>query len=515
MNSGPAVPVGWRAWWRAGWPAVAPYLVLLSVGLVGLDYGFHDDEPVPIRLTRQAWEQETLLPGWYDWPAMAFNLTTLGSLPEALGDLRLDRRGCSPALSAWLRTDAFKLRCRRLFLALAALTVVWVYYGGYLLAGPVAGTVAAWLLAVSWEFGYHARWVNPDAITTQFTALGLLCLLAFARSGERRWLTAAALVAGVAASSKYQAFLLLPAVLFAARPGRGQPALGTWLRLLGWFTLAFVLVTPGLLLQPLTLLRAFVWQMGHYASGHLCHTVHPGPDHLGRLLRYLGTELFAFQQPLALLWFATALSGGGLLLRRQPRAAFALVGFPLFYLLVCGSQRALFVRNILLVAPPLALLAGYAVAQAAARRRGVLLLAALALLPQLLFAGWAAGTARDRQTDRAARDLAAALRRAPQTTWWLSPAARRQLAAAGEAVPPNALAADPATAARWVALDTEFWPDVTQRPVNQPLSRRWYGPYEINVNWYVGTSNPRLLELTRQRAASLTPAPQTPGWPPR
>ena len=77
----------------------------------------------------------------------------------------------------------------------------------------LAAALGGSIYVLSWEFGYHARWIAPDLVTAQFVALFVF----FVAKAERvenpgGWLTAAAVAAGLATATKYTAGGLVPAL---------------------------------------------------------------------------------------------------------------------------------------------------------------------------------------------------------------------------------------------------------------------------------------------------------------
>src|SRR5205814_5228839 len=100
------------------------------------------------------------------------------------------------------------------FLVVSALGIIWVYLAGWVLTHRWwQATLAAAILGLSWEIAYHARWLAADCLLAQFAALCLLLLVLHNRRGQVGWLWAAAIVAGLAAGTKYQGALLVGPVM--------------------------------------------------------------------------------------------------------------------------------------------------------------------------------------------------------------------------------------------------------------------------------------------------------------
>lgn len=100
-------------------------------------------------------------------------------------------------------------------------TVALVYVLGRLLFGPMAGAVAALLLAV---MPYHvviSRQIILDGPMTFFATATMVCLALAARTEERRWLLSAGACLGLAALSKETAIILVgPAFVFLSLANR-------------------------------------------------------------------------------------------------------------------------------------------------------------------------------------------------------------------------------------------------------------------------------------------------------
>jgi hypothetical protein len=103
-------------------------------------------------------------------------------------------------------------------------------------------------------------------------------------------------------------------------------------------------------------------QLREFRKSHNFHTVEPGLAHLGRILEFVVLDLFAASAPWSVILAALAALGMAVTARRQPLFFFAIVVPVLLYLAYFASQRVMIVRNLLLVLPPLALLAAVGLA---------------------------------------------------------------------------------------------------------------------------------------------------------
>ncbi|MEL6427666.1 MAG: phospholipid carrier-dependent glycosyltransferase [Planctomycetota bacterium] len=434
--------------WYALLPVLVPLTLLLGPGLYALDFGVHWDEAGRwIEPVARAYEQGTLLPGRYNYPSLGYALTLLATAPEAVGAL-LGGLDVREHVLAAVREPGFPLRLRALFLVASSLSVVWLY--GLVLrwrGSWIEALVAASLLGSSWEVTYHARWVATDALVMQFGALVALCATCAVLTGERqrRWLCAAAVAAGLACGTKYPGGLLLAPVAVAAC-ARATRAAGWSLRSLGrdlaaiavLFAVTFVATTPGSLLEFEQFRAGIEYERYHYLeAGHGIYTVEAGLPHLARIAEYLGGHVLSTHAPAAWALSAAALVGLVATLRERPALALLLIAFPAFTALYLSGAVVLAVRNVLAVAPFLALFAarGLGVLASPARplavRGAVLGAAALILVGNAVHGARAAERTAHRGMARTALEVRAHVASRPGSTFALAPRARSALAAHG------------------------------------------------------------------------------------
>ncbi|MCB9550052.1 MAG: glycosyltransferase family 39 protein [Myxococcales bacterium] len=361
---------------RARLPLIALGLLLALTtfaGVRGLDFGRHWDERHLVGQAHQALRSKLLLPRSYHYPSMSFWLATtglaLGDVPEKLESpsLRPDGQRTATAPAPALPGDPV-LRIRLIFLLFSSLIGLWTYLAAR--AAELArwpAVFAAAGVATSFELGYHQRWIAPDAVMAQLGALALWLLLR--ARGDRRWLLAGAVAAGLCCGAKYTGGIFLFGALgvaWAATRGQGRwRVVGTLAATAALFGAAYLLTTPGTLLDYGRFLHHLSYELAHYAKGHGSYSVPDTSTHLAKMGAWLGGAALSPWPTVAWAWAALALLGLGLTLRRGRR--WLLVVLPLAYLLFLGRQRVLIVRNLLILLPFLAIWAAIGAAWLAER----------------------------------------------------------------------------------------------------------------------------------------------------
>jgi 4-amino-4-deoxy-L-arabinose transferase-like glycosyltransferase len=335
----------------------ALFCVVLAAGWWTRDFGRHWDEGFQVEMVQRTASTGTFLPGWYRYPSLTYWLSLASIAPSAAAS-GFERE----AVIAEAASPRFKLRGRLLYWTVAYLALFWVACLAWRVTrSEPAAFLAALVLALSFEFHYHARWMTSDAINAQLVVAAVLLAVIYHASGRTGWLVAAAAVVGLAIGAKYPGGLALAplglAILYrhGRRPGR---AIAYGCGALAIALAVFLLTTPGAVLEHELFQRDVEQELRHYRErGHLAYTVEPGLPHLARMLVYLGVSALSFQPAIALGLCVLALVGAAALARRDRRLAGLLVVLPLVYLLYFSTQRVMAVRNLQVLMPLLAVLA--------------------------------------------------------------------------------------------------------------------------------------------------------------
>ena len=307
----------------------------------------------------------------------------------------------------------------------------------------------------------------------------------------------------------------------SAQTSRRELALSL-VKLAAIFAGTYLVTTPATVFDARLFTAGVRYELHHYATGHVGHTVSPGLAHGWSILIYFSSVIFSYYQPIALMFFAFSVIGVFSLSKESPRKAVLFLCFPVLYLLYFSSQRAMVVRNLLVVIPYLAVTAarGAAILWGCLRRMSSATFEvgrAELNLPQTAFAliilasllvncGWlvyATETIVDRHTDRFINEVAHYISADSGRRYFLSPRVRVQLATLFSQRAPN-ITDDPAQADQVIFYASEGLKSWKDWPANRPWLTTWFGPHEVNFNIYPNWwGDDRILVMSMRKVRSL------------
>jgi hypothetical protein len=478
-------------------------------------------------------ETGVFLPRSYNYGSMIFDIGTILLLPRTIPFLITTARESQPyytqpyqelvpketsaSLVAFATSNDFLLRMRAVFLVLTSLTGVWVFIAvrAFKRSGWEAVFASAVILT-SWEIAYHARWVAPDTIQMHFTALWLMFFALALNSGTPAslWLRLSAVAAGLASGTKYQGgVLLVPTIIysllrFSTTPGAFRKAAKEIMYNATAFAAAFVMSTPGFVLDPLLFWQSLRHVSQVYATGHFGFTVGAVGQHGLLLFMYLTQVLTSHWRVASLVLSAFTCLGVFILWKERPAATILLLCAPVIHTSVMICYRVMFVRNYLLLVPFIALFA----ARGAFRvwnisypvvwiRRGFvscLILLFLANVTFLAFAAWTI-TLHHRPTGA---DIVKYLKAHPDRRYLLSSTVAD--AVAEENVALGNTTRDSSVAQRYIFYSDEddLWTKVSS---NRPdRYQRVSGPLDVNIDYYASWQGAeKVLDVSIDRAREM------------
>jgi 4-amino-4-deoxy-L-arabinose transferase-like glycosyltransferase len=496
------------------------WLFNLYTGAMGIDFRSHWDERKLFKSIRESIPVGKILPGWYNYPSMIYDLTVLSAAPEILTTYLSDRSTFRENMEKQLLGQdlrKFTLRARMVFLVITTLTIVWTYLLVLIWAkhSPQALLSSA-ILASSWEFAYHARWIAPDAILMQFGMLAiLLVFLALNSTGRRKfiWLMAAVVAAGLACATKYfGGIFLVPVFIGGYRVLRDTGAkwgsyIALFFVLAAIFSLTFLLITPGTLMDTARMIVDVRYEIGHYQTGDTGYTVNAGWQHFSLLFIYLLGVFFSKYFWISLLFSGLVLIGLYNLLTRNWKAieTWVFLSVPLLFIPYVSQQRVMMVRNDLLLFPFLAILCARGVNVLwnsrlfRSNRIARVILAVGLLLALLVNFNWlyyAGRSISPNLTNDWSQMLPRYLLANKDATYYLSAGVRREL---NTNELPNVVS-DPLLADKLVFVFDEVDHPLANRPnVYDPI----FGPYEVNFDYYPSWNEDERILVMPMKAALL------------
>ena len=339
-------------------PLVLIFIGALLIRLIGVSWGLpndlrnyslHPDEQVNLLYARQIIPTQLhFTPGNYSYGTLY--LTMLRVVSDVVLGLSggLDAAGnISPGALSQIHLAGRLLNC---FFG-AGLVALTFGIGRRVLSG-VGAYVAAGVVAVAPALLVHSRFQTVDMLAT---LLAIACVHACVRLVEdeapvMKWTIMAGVFAGMSAGTKYVGlvaiFALLPAVRYVKKPA--MFGLGLLVALA-----AFVITTPGCLLDNQAFVRDFTFELNHSKTGHGVVFMGTSPAwifHIGNL-----------SSGSSILTVLLGLVGLGLAMFKKNTWAMILgVFFLIYYVAVSGGQIK-FMRYILPLIPVLALGVGYAI----------------------------------------------------------------------------------------------------------------------------------------------------------
>ena len=335
------------------------YVFLVANGWLGTDFGRHWDEHLFVEFVDAFHLHGQWIPTLYLYPSFCFWLTLLASFFF---------RWLHPGLAGMplLQDMDFSVFSRDVFVAVASLGVVWVY----LLTLKITkrlwfSCLAGLIFCGSFEFSYHSRWAVSDLIAAQFAILSTLLL--FSDKSLARRVGWSALVAGVAAGTKYTAGIVVLNILLllasSLQPWKKAEQARQFFRLsllTGLcFGFAFFVTTPGCVYHLKSFVHDLWMQKSIYAGGHLGYTVTPGWDCFSRIILYYLLVLFSPLTIGSILVCLLGLAGAAYAGCRREWNIFGLFLVMLIYTGYVSLFKVMIVRNLLYVLPYFVVLAAY------------------------------------------------------------------------------------------------------------------------------------------------------------
>ena len=280
--------------------ALPPTFLLIlfwSVCFYGIDFGSHWDErrakldSVKKSVETGIFMQSVNEPDGfsYNYGGVNYLLTWSAFAPELaryVWNGPYTREALSATIGPLIDTQTILLRSRAIFAFVSSLSIVWLYCLIRVLdRNRTEAFFAAAILSLSWEVGYHSRWIAPDVVMMQFAVLAFLCVAIAMKKRSVGWYYGGAIVTGLVVGTKYPGGFVLPFLLIGAAYTLWQErssvvyVLKHVLGLAAATCLSFISTTPGALLDPFRFVAQLQTQSEAYAGGFFGYSIQGGLHH--------------------------------------------------------------------------------------------------------------------------------------------------------------------------------------------------------------------------------------------
>jgi len=509
---------------------IALLILFWGVGLYGLDFGVHWDETrakldsVQASLNTGVFMQSVMEPGGtnYNYGGVNYLLTWSGFVPEVAQYLikgPLTREALLEAIGPIVYSPRIRLRVRAIYLFVSSLSIVWLFCLCVVLGRKYSEAfLAAAILGLSWEVGYHSRWMAPDGVMMQFAVLAFLCAALGLKRSSPAWFYGAAVAAGFAAGTKYPGALILPSLLVGAAYSqwRRVPSLLRVVKHVAGVAavmgLTFAVTTPGAVLDPFRFFAQVQEQQEIYGSGWYGYSVRPGLQHIAEILKYFSLEVFSHYWQISALLAVAALIGVLVLVFEFRLLAFLVGAFCILYVLFFSRQAALLVRNTLVIVPFLTLAASRGITALADRLgpkvgRVLYALVGVALMMNVGWNVYAAEQINKRGNwEFALRNFEAYAEKSGRESFLVSQELMRELKKVPDRLPSN-IVSDAGTSFTKVAFlqaEGPEWYWETWPANHWGLYDATFGAQEVNLEAYpTFVGNQRVIVVSRKQLDAL------------
>jgi len=334
----------------------------ILISAIALDFGRHWDEIIQFDLVHDALNDKTTFPtDFYNYPSLTYWLAFIG--------YGIATRFNIVYPSDLVTTDAYEFT-RLIFVIASTSIAVWLYLALRKFVRESIALAMSLMSLASYQFAYHSRWIAPDAVLAAVFALFIWVFCNAASTGRLRWFYASFVVAGIAASTKWQgAILVVPSLLLVGRLNlvdrrtRKRVVLAG----IGIFVVVVVVITPGLLFQTGEAIKDIRFELNHYATTHgTIYGVAPNDvsshfQYVANMLAYLSLNLTSRFWYISLALFVLSFFGAYCLSRKDKLISFGIAMPAVLLFLLFANQSVFIVRNFLVFLPVILFFAGFAI----------------------------------------------------------------------------------------------------------------------------------------------------------
>lgn len=305
------------------------------------DYSYHPDEFLLIGSAMMV--LQSFLPRFYNYPSLYIFLAALAVLIGA--GYGAASTGAQIYLAARIAT-----------VVMAVGAVGLTLWAGRILFDCSTGIIAALMLAIAPLHVQHSHFATVDVPSTLFIAAALGYSALVLRRGTVQVYALAGVMVGLAAGTKYNAGLVVLSPI-AAHFLRRSASIGPrrhmkLLALVGAALAAFVISTPGVLLEWNQFAHGLTYELRHSAQGHGLVFAGTGS---GLVYTFASSLWYGLGPAVALLFGAAAAYG----VVRRDRGVMVVLAFVVPYYLMISLSQVRFARYALPMYPAIALVCAW------------------------------------------------------------------------------------------------------------------------------------------------------------
>lgn len=331
----------------------------------GLPYADHPDEPAIANVALKMLRSGDLNPHFFLYPSFYFYiLLGVFSLRYRWGvwhGLYTNWQTMPITTDVYTTIPEFFVWGRMIAVVAGSLTIAGAYALGKRAWSWNAGVFAALVIATSPFLMRHSQYVTTDVVSAWLTLLAFSGAVAVLGNGRWQAYLLAGLLAGLAASTKYNAGIVAAPIVVAHVLFWRRAAIVRGLRLIVAGVAAligFVAGSPYVVLAWPEFRRGLAAQVQNYSAG--VHGDLIGAWNIGGYLSFFWNDGLRASVSIAVLL------GIAIMLRRRPAQGILWLSFAVPYLLIHLAQPSTFMRNLLPLIVLCALPAGVACAEAVA-----------------------------------------------------------------------------------------------------------------------------------------------------
>lgn len=341
---------------RNNWKVIAVSAFVIAAAAVlrlyGLRWGlpgdlhqasYHPDEFFIVGTAMMVYVGQAVIPRFYNYPSLFIYITTF-AVALIVGS------GVDPT------TTNVYLAARVVTVVTGTLAVGVTLWAGWILYGGPGAFIAALILAVMPIHVQHSHFATVDVPSTLFVAAALGFAGCVLKRGLWRDYLLAGIMAGLAAGTKYNAGLVILAVVAAhfLRDGLRWRAMRDpriWAAV-GCTLAAFLVSTPGVLLRFSDFWYGFSYELKHSSTGHGLVFVGTGN---GFIYTFISSMWYGMGPYVSILFLVSAVWA----VVKRDKPALMLLAFIIPYYVLISVSQVRFARYIIPVLPAVVLLTGW------------------------------------------------------------------------------------------------------------------------------------------------------------